>query len=187
MGNLFMEVLMLKIIEKAEIYSVTLEEVKTHLRLEQSEDDQYLLHLIETATDYIENYINRSLICQKLEFTSPPTRRADGLYEVRLPRPNIIKIHSVHAIKGDIARYTIKRYQLLDKDTAPKLIFGQADSIVEVVYESGFGVYPKHVPASIRHALLQIVADLYENRGNELLTKSEFYKNLLQPFCMKRL
>ena len=178
---------MLKIIEKPEIAVVTLEEVKVHLRIEHSEEDAYLVHLIDTATQYIEQYTNRSLLNQKLQYTKQACLRTDGLYELRLPRPDIVEICHVFEIRADVGRFTVKRYHLIDTDISPKLITYAQSNMFEVTYISGYGIYPKHIPAPIRHAILQVVADLYENRGNETLTKSEFFKGLLAPFCTKEL
>lgn len=178
---------MLQIIEKAEIYAVTLEDVKIHLRLEHSEEDQYLLHLIETATEYIERYLNRSLLAQKLSFTSAPKAVKSGFSEIKLPRPTILHVYSVTSIRGGSARYAVRRYQLVDTDNSPVLTLITSDPLVEVVYQAGFGMYPKHIPAPIKHALLQIIAELYENRGGDCLKTSSFYKELLEPYRVKDL
>ncbi|PIZ34312.1 MAG: hypothetical protein COY39_00305 [Alphaproteobacteria bacterium CG_4_10_14_0_8_um_filter_37_21] len=180
-----MELFMLKILEKAEIYPVTLEDVKVHLRLEHAEEDQYLLHLIETATEYIERYLNRALLTQKLSFTSEPKAVKGGFSEIKLPRPNILHVHSVTNIRSGSARYAVRRYQLVDTDNSPLLTLVTSDQLVEVVYQAGFGIYPKHIPAPIKHALLQIVAELYENRGGEPIKKSNFYNDLLEPYRVK--
>lgn len=174
---------MLKTIETADIQVVSLEEVKTHLRLEHPEDDQYLIHLIETATDYIENFLNRSLIIQKYSFINQGTKRSDNLFEIRIPRPNIVNVDSVFLIRGNAGHFIVKRYQLLDTDISPKLILNKEENdLVEVIYQAGYGYYPKNIPSSIRHSILEIVADLYENRGTERIERSDFYKNLLKPY-----
>lgn len=178
---------MLKIIEKSEIAIVTLEEVKVHLRIEHAEEDAYLMHLVDTATQYIEQYTNRSLLNQKLQYTKQAAIRKDGLYELRLPRPDIVEICSVYEIRANVGRFVLKRYHLIDTDISPKLITFAQSNMLEVTYVSGYGVYPKHVPSPIRHSILQVVADLYENRGNETLTKTEFFKGLLAPFCTREL
>lgn len=183
----YMEKNMLKTIEPAQIQPVTLEEIKTHLRLENCEEDSYLTHLIETATQYVEKYLNRSLINQKLQYTGIAKIRRDGLFELKLPRPDIVSINSVYEIRGEVGRFLLKRYYIIDADISPKLITWGQSQTLEVTYESGFGVYPKHVPAPIRHAIMQVAADIYENRGNEVLTKSEFFKDLLAPFQAKAL
>lgn len=170
---------MLKVLEKAEIQIVSLDEVKTHLRLDSGVDERYLLHLVDAATDYIEQFLNRALLSQKLCYTV--VRDARRGIEISIPRPNITHIHSVTGIRSG-ARYVIKRYQLKDSDVSPVLLCASDEEAIEIVYQAGYGIYPKHIPAPIKHALFQIVTDLYENRGSEGITRSEFYKELLRPY-----
>jgi uncharacterized phiE125 gp8 family phage protein len=174
---------MLKTLETAEIQLVSLEEIKTHLRLEHCEEDQYLIHLIQTATDYIENYLNRSLIIKKYMFVNQGIKRNDNFFEIRIPKPNIINIESIFIIRGNVGRFLVKRYQLQDSDISPKLIVHKTeDEFIEIIYQAGYGYYPKNVPSPIRHSILEIVSDLYENRGTERIERSDFYKNLLKPY-----
>ncbi|MDP2193164.1 MAG: head-tail connector protein [Alphaproteobacteria bacterium] len=173
---------MLKVIEKPEIQAISLEDVKVHLRLDHAEEDQYLIHLIETATEYVERYLNRCLLKQKLSFTDQGKTNKDGFLEIKLPRPNIISIDRVTSMRSGSARYIVKRYQLVDADINPTLTLYAKDAFVEIVYHSGYGVYPNHRPSPIKHALLLMVADLYENRGGEGVSQSSFYKTLLEPY-----
>ncbi|MBP9753008.1 MAG: phage gp6-like head-tail connector protein [Proteobacteria bacterium] len=174
---------MLKVVEKSQTLPLTLEEVKIHLRLETPEEDQYLLHLIETATEYIEEYLNRSLIIQKLCYTSQGIKKQNGLFDVRLFRPNIIQVDKVTLIRANVGRFIVKRYQLIETESVPKLTLAKEESdFVEVIYDSGYGYYPKNIPSPIRHALLHLVADFYENRGEESVIRSDFFKNLLHPY-----
>ncbi|CAO5676696.1 MAG: hypothetical protein HEEMFOPI_01012 [Holosporales bacterium] len=174
---------MLKIIEKPQMLLLTLEEVKIHLRLDSPDEDQYLLHLIETATEYIEEYLNRSLIIQKLSITSEGIKKQNGLFDVCLRRPNIVGVSSVTLIRANMGRFIVKRYQLTQSDAKPRITLAKSDQdFVEVVYESGYGYYPKNIPSPIRHALLHLVADFYENRGEESILRSDFFKNLLHSY-----
>jgi len=75
----------------------------------------------------------------------------------------------------------------VDTDNSPVLTLITSDPLIEVVYQAGFGIYPKHIPAPIKHALLQIIAELYENRGGEPIEKSNFYKDLLEPYRVKEI
>ena len=45
---------MYDVIKKSEIPVVSLQQVKAHLRLDHAEDDDYLLHLITVATEWVE-------------------------------------------------------------------------------------------------------------------------------------
>lgn len=177
---------MLKILEKAEILPVSLSETKTHLRIEHKEEDVYLEHLIETATEHVQDYLNRSLLQQKIFYKALGKFREDGLLEVCLPRPNITAIDSVISIRGGVGRYCVKRFHLLHENVSPRLVAYTTDPVLEVTYYSGYGLYPKHVPAPIKHGILQFIGELYENRGASVGESSYFYSDLLKAYKVVR-
>ena len=164
-----------------EISPVTLHEAKEHLKLDEHYEDSYLEHLIQTATQLVEEYLNRSLIKQTLHYVGCGKVRPDGLLEIILPRPNILSILSVKYIHSQTVRTPVKRYQIVDADLQPKLVMAYQDAQCEVIYEAGYGLYPKHIPAPIRHAILLILTYLYENRYAEALSQN-FIQYLLSPY-----
>ena len=178
---------MFKVLEPPEIFPVALDEVKMHLRVEHSEEDVYLKHLVETATEYMQEYLNRSLIQQKVCFMADGVLRPDGLVELELPRPNVLKVESVKSIRASVGLYPIKRFQVINKNFITKIIVYTRDITLEVVYQSGFGVYPSHIPSPIRHGILQLITELYECRGG--ISEGKFFKNnslLLQKYRVVR-
>lgn len=177
---------MFKILEKAEIFPVSLEETKTHLRIDHKEEDAYLEHLIETATEHVQDYLNRSLLQQKIFYKACGQFREDGLLEIRLPRPTIISIESVVGIRGELGRYSIKRFHLLHETVSPRLIAYTTDPVLEVTYYSGYGLYPKHIPAPVKHGVLQFIAELYEKRGSSIADAPYFYSDLLKAYKVIR-
>lgn len=153
---------------------VTLAEVQTHLRLgtldaaEQAE----LTAMISAATEYAENFCNRSFRSgtQTQLFGSFPTIETDPL-----------------VILGNAASVTIQYYDttntLVDftdyrviPDGGRSLVFpafgsqwpsdgnGLPYSIV-LTYTTTVG---SSVPASVKHAVLLLVGDMYENRENSV-------------------
>jgi uncharacterized phiE125 gp8 family phage protein len=177
---------MFKILEKAEIFPVSLEETKAHLRIEHKEEDAYLEHLIETATEHVQDYLNRSLLQQKIFYKAYGKFREDGLLEVRLPRPNITSIESVIGIRGGIGRYSVKRFHLLHENVSPRLVAYTTDPVLEVTYYSGYGLYPKHIPAPVKHGVLQFIAELYEKRVVSVAEAAYFYSDLLKAYKVIR-
>ncbi|CAO5675549.1 MAG: hypothetical protein HEEMFOPI_01094 [Holosporales bacterium] len=178
---------MLKIIDKLDHLPVTLEAVKTHLRIEEAHDDDYLLHLIETATAYVEQHTNRFLLTKKIHYIGQAKQHADGAFCLNLPGGCIQDILSVYMIVDHAHRQLIKRFYVRDTDISPKLmIYGKGD-IYEVTYTSGYGDHAHAIPSPLRHAILLVIADLYENRGNEQFSQSDFFKGLISPFTIKAL
>ncbi|CAO4845633.1 MAG: hypothetical protein CNLJKLNK_01325 [Holosporales bacterium] len=176
---------MLKIIEKLDHQPVTLEAVKAHLRIEEAYDDDYLLHLIETATAYVEQHTNRFLLTKKIHYIGQAKQHHDGAFCLHLPGGCIQNILSVYAVFDHTHRQLIKRFYIRDADIAAKLmLYGKSD-IYEVTYTCGYGDHSCHIPAPLRHAILLVIADLYENRGNEQFAQSDFFKGLIAPFTIK--
>lgn len=78
---------MLTLLKDSEIDVVSLAEVKAHLRLDHAEDD-YLTTLIKSATNYVENYLGKTLISKTWRVIKQfNEEKGLGLQEVILPYP----------------------------------------------------------------------------------------------------
>ena len=178
---------MLTVLKPAEIEVVSLVEVKAHLRLDHSFEDDYLLMVIQAATQSVETYLGKSLISRTWQLLWQPAKGGgDGLVEIKLPYPPLIEIISVHKVLSGGRKQPLKRYGLETMTSMPKLIYAAAGEAVEVIYRAGYGDYPKNIPASIRQALLVRIADFYENRcstGFEAKVGQDgMFKDLLAPY-----
>lgn len=172
---------MLTLLQGSEIALVSLEEAKNHLRLDHSYDDDYLLRLIQTATDYVENYLGKSLLSKIWMLVGTPEIRSDGLSYLKLPNAPILEIISVKRIQKE-NKQTIKRYCLEQKKTQPEIcIYGDGSSI-EVIYRAGHGDKPKCVPAGISQAVLILMAEMYERRTVLSVENSNLVQALLAPY-----
>ena len=70
---------------EAVIEPVTLAEAKAHLRVDISDDDTYISALIKGAREWVEDYLDCSLITQQF------TVRMDNFpTEIELPRPPMV-------------------------------------------------------------------------------------------------
>jgi uncharacterized phage protein (predicted DNA packaging) len=90
---------------------VSLKEVKTHLRLDSFDEDDYLKSLILAAIDHVERYLGKSL----------------------------------------------------------------------------YDLHPRYLPASIKHSILLMVADFYENRTTAVIQNQTLFQSLLAPYRTLRL
>lgn len=176
------ETFMITILEKPEILPVSLEDVKIHLKIEHHDENDYLTHLIETATENIQNVLNRSLIKQKILYQGHVKKRKDGLAEISLPRPNIILVESVKSVRLGHVYTPVKRFHIHHEGMMQKIIAYTEDDVLEVVYEAGYGIYQKHIPSPIKHGILKMVANLYENRGHEDNTFQTAHYHFLKPY-----
>jgi hypothetical protein len=65
---------MLTVLKPAEIEVVSLVEVKAHLRLDHSFEDDYLLMVIQAATQSVETYLGKSLISRTWQLLWQPDK-----------------------------------------------------------------------------------------------------------------
>lgn len=158
------------------IEPVTLAEVKQHLRVDDTFDDDYLTTLIIVARRAVENYIERQLITATITATLPFfTQR-----RIWLPRPRLIDITSIQYedMNGDTQTLSSSLYQT-DAESTPGAVLpvtGETWPSVQndnpnaatITYRAGYGDEASDVPQDIRHAILLYCGHYYENR--ELVT-----------------
>jgi uncharacterized phiE125 gp8 family phage protein len=163
---------------------VSLEEAKAHLRVDHDDDDDYIASLVEVATGTLDGpsgWLGRCLVEQTLEW------RGDGFgsCDLRLPYPPVTEVVSVKYddVAGIEQTVPSPTYRLLGQPSAPRLALvvgaawpsarNDAES-VRVRFTSGWptetegegddAVVAWTGPAPIRHAILLMVSELYENR-----------------------
>ncbi len=163
---------------------VSLEEAKAHLRVDHDDDDDYIEGLVDVATATIDGpagWLGRCLVEQTLEW------RGDGFgwRDLRLPYPPIVDIESVKYDDDSGAEQTVPgaTYRLLGQPSQPRMALVSGASwpsarcdgeSVRVRYKAGWPVTTEGEgegavttwtgPAPIRHAILLMVSQLYENR-----------------------
>ncbi len=178
---------MITLLKPSEIDVVSLAEVKAHLRLDHSYEDDYLHTLIQGATEQVEHYLGRSLLGKTWQLLWHQDRdHRNDLVEIALPYPPLIEVLSVQKILAHERKQSIKRYMLETGCVLPKLVCGGDVDKVEVIYRAGYGDYPKNIPPSIRQAVLCKIADFYENRistpREASANPSNIFKEVLAPY-----
>lgn len=152
---------------------VSLEEAKAHLRVDHDDDDDYIESLVEVAAATIDGptgWLGRCLVEQTLEWRGSSFGPSDG----RLPYPPVAEIESVKYDDSSGAEQTVPNtgYRLVGQPSQPRIVltYGASwpsarcqDEAVRIRYTAGYGG-PEDVPAPIRHAVLMMVSELYENR-----------------------
>lgn len=161
---------MIEVIEKVPHDLLSLQEVKSHLRIEHSDEDLYLQDLIKVATAWVENYLNRSLLRRKLRLVWQKTQKAIMYNKIFLPFPPIINIESIKNLTKD---QKIKRVSHDVQNIIPLIMVSEEHDKVEIIYNAGYGEYPNDVPPDIRHGTLMALQTLYE-RPSENLERAPF-------------
>lgn len=156
---------------------ITLAEAKAHLRVDTSTDDTLIAGYITTAREWVEDYIDRALITQRL------VMRLDTFpAEIELPRPPMVASGTATAVivtyvtgeAGGTATLSASSYRV-DRESTPGIIrttyAGSWPShlidqnSVSVTWWAGYGS-AADVPQRAKTAMLMCVHELYEKRGD---------------------
>jgi len=150
---------------------VTLAEVKAHLRVDHSDEDELISGLIDAATAHIDGYsgiLGRALVTQSWKI------EVDDWDDLDLPLSPVASITSVKYYDGSNAQQTLAAtvYQLVNRagGSCAELKYGQtwpvtytrADAI-EVIFVAGYGA-ASAVPQAIKLAMLLLIGHWYANR-----------------------
>jgi len=169
---------MLTLLESHAIEPITLTEVKAHLRLDTDAEDDLLNGLVAAATNLVEEYLGKTLIKKTWRLHELGVD-VNGVHEISLPHGPLLKVISVQRVlPNDVyvnTRFAVKNY------FARPIVAFRSQHPVSIIYEAGYGYYPKDVPAPIRQALLTLVAHFYDSRGGQI-GMSPLVKTLLSPY-----
>ena len=157
---------------------LTVAEAKLHLRVDISDDDAYIGTLITAAREWVENYLDRTLITTQLILRAAefPTE------ELELARPPMVASGTATAVVitytlADTTTATLSTaLYRVDRTTTPgnvaPIINGTWPSdviedanAVAVTYWAGYGPTSASVPATIRHAMLMLIGHWYDRRS----------------------
>jgi len=156
------------------IEPVTLDAAKAHLKVDTSDDDTLITDMIAAARARAELIISRAFITQHWTL-SLDTWPDDGV--IAIPFPPLQSVASVTAYAPDDTGAVLdaSTYQVdtasaparlaLKPNASPPVNLRRINAI-EIAYIAGYGDTADAVPELIREAILEIVADLYANRGD---------------------
>lgn len=154
---------------------LTLAEIKTHCRVDDTDDDDYLFGLIIAARRYAEEYTRRAFIRQTWRMK---LQTFDNVIEI--PKPPLLSIDSFTYLdtNGNDQAVAASIYYV-DTDSIPgaiRLSYGQAwpehrrqQDAITITYQAGYGDVPSDVPAELRHGVKLLVAHWYEQREESVI------------------
>jgi len=151
---------------------VSVDELKTFLRLDGTSEDDLLTTFIKAARESAEPWLGRALIQQSLEFSMDwwPGQ------VVRLPRPPLLSVAGVFTVDedGTETEYSADNYYLRPGVIPAELVIrdgytqpsgaGRQSGGYVVRYTAGYGSAAGDVPAAIRTGLMFWAAKIYEDR-----------------------
>ncbi len=162
-----------KLKSKSQINSITINEIKTFLKIDGNEEDPLILELIKTAESLAEKYTSRSLLTQTWELIVSHCDESIRRRFIKLNKPPIQKILNFKIYNSFSERIINSNEYFLDND---ELIFHNAEIALnqnlKIEFQSGYGDLPSSIPEPIKHCLKLCVAQFYENRrGEEVLSE----------------
>lgn len=170
----------------------TLDLVKSHLRVDFSEDDDLIQALAESAVGLLDGWtgvLGRAMVSQTWSQSFATLRQAP------LVVGPVAEIVSVVWFGGDGVLVTgeVEDVSLSRLAGGPTLATwsgvapatARRPDAVQITYEAGSA--PEAVPAALRTAFLMLTDHLYANRGDGDASIPETVKALIQPFRNRRL
>lgn len=155
-------------------------DAKLHLRVDISDDDDYIASLVKAARAQAENILGRRLVTQTWDLTRDCFPIGDR--ELMIPYGPVQSISSISYIDSGGTTQTLSSANYV-LDTASlnarvypaySLIWPLTRDIqnaVTIRYVTGFGAYTA-VPANIICAMKLMIGHWYENRENSVLGES---------------
>jgi uncharacterized phiE125 gp8 family phage protein len=163
----------LQLITPPALEPVTLADAKAHLKIDTSDDDALIARLIAAARARAEWHLGRALITQgwRQWLDQWP---CNGVIEIPLPPLQSVASVTVYALDDSASVLDPATYQV-DAASAPARltlrssvsppINLRAINAVALEFTAGYGDSASNVPAPLVEALLELVAFLYEHRG----------------------
>ncbi len=196
----------LKMTAEPETEPLTLDEARKHLRLDTNDDDALLRALIETVRSTCEVFTGRALINRgySLFLDQWPSVSADksslssgqGIYlpAIELPRPPLVSIGQILTYNdADVSTVFSSSNYYTDANTAGGRVVLRNGSVptpertadgIEIQFTAGYGINPTSIPAPLTQGMKQMLAALYEGRGDtpgDAMRESGAH-HLWQPF-----
>jgi uncharacterized phiE125 gp8 family phage protein len=171
----------LEIITPPAVDPVTLDEAKAYLKVDTSDDDALIGSLIEAARARAEWHTGRAFVTQSWRLWLDAWPCADGAplaIEIPLPPLQAVTAVTTYATDDSATVLDTARYQIdaASKPARVALKFAvvppvglRAVNAVSVAFTAGYGDGESDVPPLIRAGILDILADLYTNRGDGTL------------------
>lgn len=156
---------------------ITLDEVKTYLKIDGSDLDTDLSLFIDTVTNKAEQITGRDFLTKTYKgyLDCFPSSSSQG---IQIRKSKLQTITSIKYLVAtvlttfDSTNYYITDKQeyseiwLLDTKTYPTDVDVNRKQAIEIIFTAGFGTDPCDVPQDLKNAMLAHVSFLNENRGD---------------------
>jgi uncharacterized phiE125 gp8 family phage protein len=150
---------------------VTLADAKAHLKLDTSDEDALVSTLVTAARARAEWHTGRAFVTQRWCLRLDAWPHGDA---VEIPLPPLVGVEQVATTDASGIRTVLDAtaYRVDSASEPGRVIFAhrppslRARDCVEISFTAGYGD-ASTVPAPVKEAILEIVADLHTHRGDD--------------------
>lgn len=135
-------------------YFISLSEAKTHLRVDTTEEDAYIMQLIKNAVEYTENFINKDIAVTSNVLV---LKNFCG-QEVEINEGNFQSLTSVK----DSLNVTLTTSDLLVYDSSFEFDIDSTVSTQDITVNFVTGYTALTLPGTIRQYIMIKIADFYD-------------------------
>jgi len=172
-----MPIIYSKVTTEPSVEPIILQEAKTHLRVDHSDEDSLITILIQAAREIVEQRTGKSLITQSRTIKLDYFPRCATIL---LPYGPLISVTTVKYYDESNVEQTMSSslYQVDAYSNVPRIFVtdywpATYDKInaVEIIYSAGYGANGSSVPKPLKQAMYLILGHLYEHReqvGDEM-------------------
>lgn len=186
---------MISDITAPDVEPLNLDYAKTFLRVDHDGDDALILDLIRSARERVEGLLNATLITRTRRFTTSRTA-GKGVFINHHP------ITSVDAVTllGDAGERVVVPLNAVSVNLRcqpPTISLKHQTSwasilssvaVIDIDVTAGFGTDPDDIPMPLRQAMLLLLAQSYEHRGDGDLPPTPLMVDaLLMPYRLVRI
>lgn len=144
---------------------VTLAEAKAHLRIDGTESDTEITAMISAARDAAEQYCNRYWAQTEIALTYDVLPATGPLH---LPFPDVLTVDEITYLDADdveqeITAFTVDAFRQEVRVTEWPV--GTAVRVAVTVGPDLSASPADYIPPGVKHAVLMLVTDFYENRA----------------------
>jgi uncharacterized phiE125 gp8 family phage protein len=184
----------LQLITPPAVEPVTLEEAKAHLKVDTAYDDALITALIAAARARAEWHTGRAFVTQSWVLWLDGWPHGNC---VEIPLPPLQAVTSLTTYASDDAA-TVLDASLFQVDIAssPARVTLKSPAIVAntrklnaiaIAFTAGYGDAAADVPQAIRTAILEMIAELYTNRGDLDSAPPTIARTMLAPYRVPKL
>jgi uncharacterized phiE125 gp8 family phage protein len=176
----------LQLISPPSTEPVTLSEAKAHLKVDTTDDDALITRLITAARARAEWHTGRAFLTQSWILWRDCWAEC---VEIPLPPLQAITAVTTFARDGTPTVLDPDSYTIDAASQPARIAFGciaplnlRRVNAVAIAFDAGYGDAADDVPAPVREAILEIVAELYVHRGDGPEDVSLSAQALLAPY-----